>query len=134
MSAIYVTLRFSGHNKEIQFERNLFCSSVTSGGVGGGHSDLDTEDEAAAAAAAAMEGPFAFRRRRNCQYLRPLDRDEMERGFQGIVNNLERVGLEPRANPKSRFVHGSISTPVNRYLGLIRRYTATSIPINVQSY
>jgi len=98
-----------------------FLSSVTSGGVGGGHSDLDTEDEAAAAAAAAMEGPFAFRRRRNCQYLRPLDRDEMERGFQGIVNNLERVGLEPRANPKSRFVHGSISTPVNRYLGLIRR-------------
>ena len=94
---------------------------MTSGGVGGGHSDLDTEDEAAAAAAAAMEGPFAFRRRRNCQYLRPLDRDEMERGFQGIVNNLERVGLEPRANPKSRFVHGSISTPVNHYLGLIRR-------------
>jgi len=87
-------------------------SSVTSGG-GGGHSDLDTEDE--------QEGHFAFRRKKNCQYLRPLDPSEMERGFQGTVNNLEQAGLEPRSNPKSRYVHGSLATPNDRYLGLIRR-------------
>jgi len=84
-----------------------FLSSVTS------HSDLE-EDE--------FEGAFGFRRKRNCQYLKPLEPDQMEGppGFQGLFS-MEHVGIEPRSHPKSRFMYGSLSTPKHRYLGLIRR-------------
>ena len=81
-------------------------SSVTS------HSDME-EDE--------NEGLFGFRRKRNCQYLRPLSPEELgPPGFQGIFS-LEDVGMDAKSSPKSRYYYGSLSSPKARYLGLMRR-------------
>ena len=83
-----------------------FLSSVTS------HSDVEDDE---------FEGIFGFRRKRNCQYLKPLDNEELgPPGYQGTFS-LDQFGCEPKSHSRSRYMYGSLSTPKSRYLGLIRR-------------
>ncbi len=73
-------------------------------------SDLEEELE---------EGPFAFRRKRNCQYLAPLiDEDGFER-FRAWPWEAEEEG--GGAEPRFRYSLASLSTPRPRCLGMVRR-------------